>query len=129
MQSKLLRVIQEREFERLGDGKTRTVDVRILAATNRDLQQEVDAGRFRQDLYYRLSVFPIELPPLRDRRADVVTAIPEHGPNRESRPEAGAIRGGNQRSSGRSSGMPIERGRRPKLVHAHKVDGVDDARA
>jgi Nif-specific regulatory protein len=84
MQVKLLRVLQEREYQRVGSNQTRQADIRLVTATNRDLEAEVNAGNFRQDLFYRIQVFPIHLPSLRERREDVLVLanhfLRKHGP-------------------------------------------------
>ena len=92
MQMKLLRVLQEREFERIGDTHTIKVDVRVIAATNSDLQKMVSDGSFREDLFYRLNIIPIHLPPLRDRKEDIPLLV-QHFLKKFSSQESGATSG------------------------------------
>jgi len=90
MQMKLLRVLQEREFERIGDTHTTKVDVRVIAATNSDLQKMVAEGSFREDLFYRLNIIPIHLPPLRERKEDIPLLV-QHFLKKFSVVESGVV--------------------------------------
>jgi PAS domain S-box-containing protein len=101
----LLRVLQEREFERVGGRQSIQVDVRVIAATNRDLQAAVDHGGFRQDLFYRLNVFPLEIPPLRERREDVPLLV-EYFLDRYARKSGKTIRRVNKRTLDRLQSYP-----------------------
>ncbi len=92
VQVKLLRVLQEREFERLGSNKTIRVDVRVIAATNQDLRAALEQGEFREDLYYRLNVVPVNIPPLRERKEDI-PAIVEHFMAKYAGESGGRVRG------------------------------------
>jgi len=103
LQMKLLRVLQEREFERIGDSHTIKVDVRVIAATNSDLARMVSEGQFREDLFYRLNVIPVALPPLRDRKEDIPLLV-QHFLERLSRDGSGAREG----APGRGA-RPVER--------------------
>ncbi len=91
LQAKLLRFVEDGSFLRVGDGRKRQVDIRIIAATNRDPETEIAAGRFREDLYYRLNVLPLQLPPLRDRPGDIIP-LARHFLQRSAAEEGGAMR-------------------------------------
>ncbi len=93
LQMKLLRVLQEREFERVGDSHTTKVDVRVIAATNSDLARLVAGGQFREDLFYRLNVIPVQLPPLRERKEDVPLLV-QHFLEKYAADARGEERGG-----------------------------------
>ena len=127
-QPKLLRVLQEHSFERLGGGPSVTADFRVVAATNRNLEEEVAAGRFRRDLYFRLNVVPIALPSLRDRRPDIIL-LAEHflehysqkhgfrvtGLHRGSNPQAATVHLSRKRArAGAHHRKGCSAGRRPR---------------
>tara|TARA_R110002073_G_scaffold303128_5_gene471272 strand:- start:38917 stop:40515 length:1599 start_codon:yes stop_codon:yes gene_type:complete len=134
LQSKLLRVLQEGTFERVGDEKTTKVDVRVIAATNRDLKNEVRKGRFREDLYYRLSVFPLELPALRERKGDVAelaqhfldktTTRMNRGPMRLTVAQVRALEGHDWPGNIRELENTIERGVIMAAGRRIRIDGL-----
>ena len=99
IQVALLRVLQEKEFERVGGNRTIRTDVRVIAATNKDLQREVSEGRFRMDLFFRLNVFPIQVPALRERLDDIPALVSYFAARLAERTEKGLPRSRSSRSS------------------------------
>ncbi len=106
IQVKLLRILQEREFERLGSNVTRHIDVRVIAATNQDLRAALEQGTFREDLYYRLNVVPLNIPSLRERKVDI-PFLANHFVHKLA-PETGCQRGiHHRRRHGKADGVPL----------------------
>ena len=121
LQCKLLRVIQDGEFERLGSPRTIKTDVRIIAATNRNLEEEIKNGRFREDLFYRLNVFPITMPPLRQRKEDIPLLV-NHFVAKFNKKIGKKIRDRVKRDPERPSGIPLAR-QRAGVGKRHRAGG------
>ena len=121
VQPKLLRALQEREFERLGSTRTQKVDVRVVAATNRDLERMVEDGSFRSDLFYRLNVFPIRIPPLRERVEDI-SALAKHFAEKSARRLGRPVPSISDASNERAEGMGLA-GQHPGIAERHRAGG------